>query len=176
VCPAGWGHFDYAAIFDPTVETVRVDPIRDADIRTRENFPSIVAGIKRGERFCYERGDLVTSLLIEIGPVYRHPWDLQNRGSTHGHHLFSALIRRHGSKEMPMDSSWLSWGGGIVTAMAEGIQNDKAFGRLPILGDALEEAGCDNTEILTHCRQSGEHGARCWVIDMILGKPAGYAE
>jgi hypothetical protein len=38
------------------------------------------------------------------------------------------------------------------------------------LADALEEAGCSDGEILTHCRQPGEHVRGCWVTDLLLGK------
>jgi hypothetical protein len=41
---------------------------------------------------------------------------------------------------------------------------------LPILADALEEAGCTDADILNHCRHPGEHMRGCWVIDLILGK------
>jgi hypothetical protein len=42
--------------------------------------------------------------------------------------------------------------------------------RLGVLADALEEAGCDNEEILNHCRQPGGHVRGCWVVDLVLGK------
>lgn len=42
--------------------------------------------------------------------------------------------------------------------------------RLTVLADALEEAGCDNADILTHLRQPGEHVRGCWVVDLLLGK------
>jgi hypothetical protein len=41
---------------------------------------------------------------------------------------------------------------------------------LPVLADALEEAGCTDEVILSHCRQSGEHVRGCWVVDAVLGK------
>lgn len=50
------------------------------------------------------------------------------------------------------------------------IYDDRAFDRLPILADALEEAGCDNADILSHCRGPGPHVRGCWVVDLILGK------
>jgi hypothetical protein len=61
---------------------------------------------------------------------------------------------------------------GNVTALAESIYADRAFERLPILADALEDAGCDNADILNHCRQpsSTEHVRGCWVVDLVLGK------
>jgi hypothetical protein len=42
--------------------------------------------------------------------------------------------------------------------------------RLAVLADALEDAGCDNADILNHCRQPGEHVRGCWVLDLLLGK------
>jgi hypothetical protein len=54
--------------------------------------------------------------------------------------------------------------------VAQAIYSDCAFDRLPILADALEDAGCDNVDILNHCRQPGEHVRGCWVVDLILGK------
>ncbi len=69
-----------------------------------------------------------------------------------------------------VDSSWLSWNDGIIPKLAQAIYDDRAFDRLPILADALEEAGCTNADILNHCRQPGEHVRGCWVVDLLLGK------
>jgi hypothetical protein len=66
--------------------------------------------------------------------------------------------------------AWLGWNDGTVSNLAQAIYYERAFDRLPILADALEEAGCTNADILNHCRQSGEHVRGCWVIDLILGK------
>jgi hypothetical protein len=63
-----------------------------------------------------------------------------------------------------------SWRTPTVVALAEGIYADRAFDRLPILADALQDAGCDNADILTHCRSNGPHVRGCWVADLILGK------
>jgi hypothetical protein len=52
-----------------------------------------------------------------------------------------------------MDPTWLS---PTVTGLAEAIYRDRAFDRMPILADALEDAGCDQGDILGHCRRSGE--------------------
>jgi len=41
---------------------------------------------------------------------------------------------------------------------------------LSILSDALEEVGCDDAEILEHCRGEGPHVRGCWLVDIILGK------
>jgi hypothetical protein len=57
-----------------------------------------------------------------------------------------------------------------VTTLAQAIYDERRFGDLAILADALEEAGCDNAEILAHCRGPGQHLRGCWAIDLILGK------
>jgi hypothetical protein len=62
------------------------------------------------------------------------------------------------------------WRTSNVTALAQSIYDERAFDRLPILADALEDAGCDNADILNHCRQPGEHVRGCWAVDLVLGK------
>lgn len=57
-----------------------------------------------------------------------------------------------------------------VRQLAELIYADRAFDRLPLLADALEEVGCDNADILAHCRGPGPHVRGCWVVDLLLGK------
>ena len=57
-----------------------------------------------------------------------------------------------------------------VELLARGISNDAAYDRLPILADALEDAGCDSADILDHCRGPGPHVRGCWVVDLVLGK------
>src|SRR5262249_25434472 len=66
--------------------------------------------------------------------------------------------------------SSLLWNDGTVVTLAKSIYDERAFDRLPILADALEEAGCATADILGHCRQPGEHVRGCWVLDLLLGK------
>ena len=63
-----------------------------------------------------------------------------------------------------------SWLTSDVLALARGIYDDHAFDRMPILADALQDAGCDNSHILDHCRGAGPHVRGCWVVDALLGK------
>jgi hypothetical protein len=65
----------------------------------------------------------------------------------------------------PTDPAWRSLN---VRRVAEGIARERTFGDLPVLADALEEAGCDDAEVLAHCRAPGPHGAGCWVVDRVL--------
>lgn len=57
-----------------------------------------------------------------------------------------------------------------VQALATAIYAPKSFGDVPVLADALEEAGCRDGDILGHLRQPGEHVRGCWALDLLLGK------
>jgi hypothetical protein len=70
-------------------------------------------------------------------------------------------------RAVAINQSWLTRN---VCALSDGIYEERAFYRLPVLADALEEAGCDNADILNHCRQPGEHVRGCWVVDLVLAK------
>ncbi len=64
----------------------------------------------------------------------------------------------------------IAWGDSTVSKVARSIYDAHAFEQLPILADALEEAGCTEQAILDHCRGPGPHVRGCWVIDLILGR------
>jgi hypothetical protein len=66
-----------------------------------------------------------------------------------------------------VNPAWLT---STVLALAKGIDAEKAFDRLPILADALQDSGCENTDVLEHCRGPGPHVHGCWVVDLLLGK------
>jgi hypothetical protein len=70
-------------------------------------------------------------------------------------------------RPVTLNPTWLT---PTVKSLAEQIYNDRAFDRMPVLGDALEEAGCTVKEVLEHCRNGGEHVRGCWVVDKVLGK------
>jgi hypothetical protein len=66
---------------------------------------------------------------------------------------------------------WIQANNGAVRRVAVEIDTTKDFTHLPILADALEDAGCDVTMVLTHCRQQVPLRAGSWVVDTILDKP-----
>jgi hypothetical protein len=63
-----------------------------------------------------------------------------------------------------------AWRTRTASAVAQVIYDGRDFSLLPVLADALEEAGCENGEVLNHCRLPGGHVRGCWVVDLILGK------
>jgi hypothetical protein len=73
-------------------------------------------------------------------------------------------------RSMSVPVSVLRWNVRIIPKLAQTIYDERAFERLPILADALEDAGFDNAEILAHCRSDSKHVRGCWVLDLILGK------
>lgn len=69
-------------------------------------------------------------------------------------------------RPVAVDPTWLT---STVTQLSAGIYEERAFDRLPILADALMDAGCDHPDVLAHCRSSGPHARGCWVVDFLLG-------
>lgn len=57
-----------------------------------------------------------------------------------------------------------------VIKLAQAIYQEQAFHLLPALGAALQNAGCENTEIITHCNEAGPHVRGCWVVDLVIGQ------
>jgi hypothetical protein len=73
-------------------------------------------------------------------------------------------------RPVAINPTWLSWNSAAVPAIARHFYDDRAFHDLPILADALEEAGCTVADLLDHCRDPGPHGRGCWAVDLLLGK------
>jgi hypothetical protein len=69
----------------------------------------------------------------------------------------------------PLPATVLAWDGGTVARLARVLYDERGFDRLPILADALEEAGCTDVALLAHCRSPGPHVLGCWAVDQCLG-------
>lgn len=64
-----------------------------------------------------------------------------------------------------------SWRTSSAISLAQSMYDTRDFAAMPILADALEEAGCDHPDVLTHCRDGKQvHVRGCWVVDHVLGK------
>jgi hypothetical protein len=73
-------------------------------------------------------------------------------------------------RNVGFDRASLQMNDARLSKLAQVIYHERAFDRLPVLADALEDAGCDNADILVHCRGPGPHVRGCWVVDLLLGK------
>jgi predicted component of type VI protein secretion system len=69
-----------------------------------------------------------------------------------------------------VEAAWLARQGGLVEAMARQADQAGDYADLPVLADALEEAGCADADLLGHCRSGGGHLRGCWAVDLLLGK------
>jgi hypothetical protein len=59
----------------------------------------------------------------------------------------------------------------MAVAMAKGMYDSREFSAMPNLADALQDAGCDNDEVLDHCHAADDvHVRGCWIVDLVLGK------
>jgi hypothetical protein len=73
-------------------------------------------------------------------------------------------------RSVTVDPEWLAWNFGTVSVIARHVYDDRAYHDMSILADALDDAGCDNPDIIAHCRGDGPHVRGCWVVDLLLGK------
>jgi hypothetical protein len=117
---------------------------------------------------CYER--LGSAERAAYWCVYHalHPAEIDGLAP-----LFAHLLRDvFGNPYHPasIDPEGLTWEDGMIPKLTAAIYEDGDFERMPILGDALEEAGCTNQYLLDHCHQPGRHVKGCWVLDCLLGK------
>ncbi len=63
-----------------------------------------------------------------------------------------------------------SWRTSTAISLAAQMYESRDFSAMPILADALQDAGCDSADVLSHCRGPGPHVRGCWVVDRVLGK------
>jgi hypothetical protein len=69
---------------------------------------------------------------------------------------------------VPFPSEWQT---DTAMSLARTMYDAREFSAMPILADALQDAGCDNDDTLSHCRDANQtHVRGCWVVDLVLGK------
>ena len=91
------------------------------------------------------------------------------RGTEESGRLCSILRDIFGNPFRPCDVE-PRWRSSTVVDLARTIDLERRFERMPILADALMDAGCDDEALLQHCQGSNEHVKGCWLLDLILGK------
>jgi hypothetical protein len=80
-------------------------------------------------------------------------------------------------RPVALHPAWLLWNDGAAVSLAQTVCDDRDLpsghlyaGRLPVLADMLEEAGCTDAELLGHLRSAGPHVRGCWDVDLVPGK------
>jgi hypothetical protein len=73
-------------------------------------------------------------------------------------------------RPVKVEKTWLTANDGAALKLARSISEEGRWGMLPLLADALEDAGCADADVLAHCRRPAGHVRGCWVIDLLLGK------
>lgn len=106
--------------------------------------------------------------------ILTRPQPLRDRGRENSITPYLHLLPPHirdifGNPFRPIsfDSSWLT---STVVSLARQIYDSRDFTAMPILADALQDAACNNTAILDHCRGPGPHVRGCWCLDLLLAK------
>ena len=63
------------------------------------------------------------------------------------------------------------WRTETAVLLARRMYASRDFAAMPILADALQDAGCDSDALLAHCRDAQQvHVRGCWAVDLVLGK------
>ena len=87
-----------------------------------------------------------------------------------GPRVIAHMIREHTPNPFHPVAFSPSWRTEAVVGLARTMYESRDFAALPVLADALDDAGCDQPDILAHCRGPGLHVRGCWVVDLVLGK------
>lgn len=100
-----------------------------------------------------------------------HPWHAHySKAAEQARHIEAGLVRCILGNPFRPDAFSPAWRTSTVAAIASQMYESRDFGAMPILADALEEAGCENVNVLDHCRGEPHHVRGCWVVDRVLEK------
>jgi carbon storage regulator len=111
-------------------------------------------------------GDIRITLIEIRGDKVRLGVVAPKETSIHRQEVWEALFGAQ--SRVVFDPAWLTWNDGTILRLARAIADEGNYGALPILADALEEAGCTDADILGHCRTCGPDIGSSWVVSFIL--------
>lgn len=153
---------------------------RGADLRTTVSDPAwsaarAAARAASGDAYGAATGAAFTAALAAA------PWRLDGGAAHHGDARRKAQARARQCAALRdivgnpfrfvvLEPAWLAWGGSAARRLARDIDAEGRYDEMPVLGDALMEAGCDREDVLAHCREGGPHVRGCWVLDLVLGR------
>jgi hypothetical protein len=148
-----------------------------ADIRTRSGYTSFLLGAcfsacHPGDALAYEIAqEAIQSAARAAADV---PWTNADRDELPEqlaeHAAQCELLRCISGNPFAPVSFDPAWRTSDAVALARSMYESRDFSAMPILADALQEAGCENEQVLAHCREPRDHARGCWVCDALLGK------
>lgn len=154
--------FEYDLTPDPTEEGIglRFGPKVWGNL-----WPDVTTAVARAWREQREAGIRLCGLHLTIGFARTHDVDTDAEAIWRNVSEFvCGVICDHAKHLVPFPDDWLT---ATVCALADGIHAEGAFDRLPILGDALQDAGCDDPFVIDHLQMCPDHSSSCWVVEMI---------
>jgi hypothetical protein len=107
----------------------------------------------------------------DANEVAAHVWSFAIDGKIADNERQQLVLLRDisGNPFRPVSFS-LEWRTDTALSLARQMYESRDFSAMPILADALQDAGCDSDDVLNHCRGPGPHVRGCWVVDLVLGK------
>jgi len=127
----------------------------DAIIRPSETARMVVIAVKRHDSISRSRAIGLAKQGVLLHDIFRNPF----------------------RPSLSLPHAVLAWNDGTIPRIAQAIYDERHLpagtldpARLAILADALLDAGCDDEELIAHCREPGVHVRGCWALDLILGK------
>ncbi|MDY3562227.1 hypothetical protein R5W23_003689 [Gemmata sp. JC673] len=138
-------------------------------IRAYRKSPALATWAARTAYYAHEAAYLGT--YYAVGTNDRAAFDSGNVARQAEQAAQIALLRDiFGNPFRPVPFS-PSWRTDTVLALARRVYESRDFSAMPILADALQDAGCDSPDVLAHCRDpQGTHVRGCWVVDLVLEK------
>jgi hypothetical protein len=149
------------------------DPPRNTDLGRRQEYitfnsevaaSEVARADREGEWIYWQRLLDIPGRVMEAARYQRSGLDLAAMEKALCDRLRDIVGNPHRSHAIAS-----SWRTPAVMRLSSEILADRAFDRMPILANALDDAGCTDEEMLAHCRDPRDHVLGCWVVDLLLG-------
>jgi hypothetical protein len=125
-------------------------------------FPAAAFWITHGE---HTQGNVLRFVVEQVLLL------MQDAGGRSEPAIQAALIRDIFGNPFRPVSFDPAWRTDTAVALAQQMYDSREFAAMPILADALQDAGCEDEQVLNHCRDASQvHVRGCWVCDLVLGK------
>jgi hypothetical protein len=167
---SAWAALRAAAVAAPLEE----QPLRNAVSSATWRAGQAVFQALRSEAYRAAReaalGAAMAAAQFATGPLYHSVWRSAVEAQKTAQRQLLRDLFGNPFRRPVLDPLWRRSNDGAAVRLAGAVHEEQAFERLPILADALEDAGCDDAGLLGHCRGPGPHVRGCWAVDLILGK------